>query len=60
LKFTKEWQGESRQRAEKDTVWNGFLCVRYFKKTTATFEEPVKKLNNKQGFIELFVKELCL
>jgi len=25
LKFTKEWEGETRERAEKDTFWNVLL-----------------------------------
>lgn len=61
LKFTKEWQGESRERAEKDTFWNDFFNVfGISRRRLATFEEPVKKLNNKQGFIDLFWKGTLL
>ena len=57
LKFTKEWEGESRERAEKDTFWNDFFNVfGISRRRVATFEEPVKKLDNKQGFIDLFWK----
>ncbi|MCP3940925.1 MAG: class I SAM-dependent DNA methyltransferase [Desulfobacteraceae bacterium] len=57
LKFTKEWEGESRERAEKDSFWNDFFNVfGISRRRLATFEEPVKKLNNKQGFIDLFWK----
>ena len=57
LKFTIEWQGESRERAEKDSFWNDFFNVfGISRRRLATFEEPVKKLNNKQGFIDLFWK----
>lgn len=57
LKFTKEWQGESRERAEKDTFWNDFFNVfGISRRRFATFEEPVKKLNHQQGFIDLFWK----
>ncbi len=55
--FTKEWVGESRERAEKDSFWNDFFQVfGVSRRRFATFEEPVKKLNNNQGFIDLFWK----
>lgn len=61
LKFTKEWEGESRERAEKDSFWNDFFEVfGISRRRLATFEEPVKKLNNKQGFIDLFWKGTLL
>src|SRR5690606_5483185 len=61
LKFTKEWEGESRERAEKDTFWNDFFNVfGISRRRLATFEEPVKKLNNRQGFIDLFWKGTLL
>ena len=61
LRFTKEWEGESRERAEKDTFWNDFFNVfGISRRRLATFEEPVKKLNNKQGFIDLFWKGTLL
>ncbi len=61
LQFTREWEGESRERAEKDTFWNDFFNVfGISRRRLATFEEPVKKLNNKQGFIDLFWKGTLL
>ncbi|MBO6571539.1 MAG: class I SAM-dependent DNA methyltransferase [Balneola sp.] len=61
LKFTKEWEGESRERAEKDTFWNDFFHVfGISRRRLATFEEPVKKLNDHQGFIDLFWKGTLL
>ncbi|WP_421803982.1 class I SAM-dependent DNA methyltransferase [Flagellimonas sp.] len=61
LKFTLEWEDESRERAEKDTFWNDFFNVfGISRRRLATFEEPVKKLNNKQGFIDLFWKGTLL
>lgn len=61
LKFTKEWEGESRERAEKDTFWNDFFEVFGInRRRLANFEEPVKKLNNKMGFIDLFWKGTLL
>lgn len=61
LKFTIEWEGETRERAEKDTFWNDFFHIfGITRRRMATFEEPVKKLNNKQGFIDLFWKGTLL
>ncbi len=57
ITFTKEWESESRERAEKDTFWNQFFNVfGLTRRRVATFEEPVKKLNDKYGFIDLFWK----
>lgn len=61
LKFTQEWEGETKERAEKDTFWNQFFHIfGISRRRLATFEEPVKKLNNKQGFIDLFWKGTLL
>lgn len=61
LKFAKEWEGETRERAEKDTFWNDFFNIfGISRRRLATFEEPVKKLNNSQGFIDLFWKGTLL
>ena len=61
LKFSKEWESESRERAEKDTFWNDFFNIfGISRRRLATFEEPVKKLDNKQGFIDLFWKGTLL
>lgn len=61
LRFTKEWEGETRERAEKDSFWNDFFNVfGISRRRLATFEEPVKKLNNRQGFIDLFWKGTLL
>lgn len=61
LRFTKEWEGETRERAEKDSFWNDFFNVfGISRRRLATFEEPVKKLNNQQGYIDLFWKGTLL
>lgn len=61
LKFTKEWEGEQRERAEKDSFWNDFFNVfGISRRRVATFEEPVKKLSGNQGFIDLFWKGTLL
>lgn len=55
IEFSKEWEGESRERAEKDSFWNDFFNVfGISRRRVASFEKAVKKLNNKQGFIDLF------
>ena len=61
LKFSKEWAGETRERAEKDSFWNDFFYVfGITRRRVASFEEPVKKLGGNQGFIDLFWKGLYL
>jgi|TARA_R100000479_G_scaffold70100_2_gene33696 hypothetical protein len=61
LQFTNEWEGETRERAEKDSFWNDFFNIfGISRRRLATFEEPVKKLNNNQGFIDLFWKGTLL
>jgi len=61
LKFSKEWADETKERAEKDSFWNDFFEVfGISRRRVATFEEPVKKLGNKQGFIDLFWKGTLL
>ncbi len=57
LRFSKEWESQSRERAEKDTFWNEFFDIfGISRRRVATFEEPVKKLNDNYGFIDLFWK----
>jgi len=61
LKFSNEWASETRERAEKDSFWNDFFEVfGISRRRVATFEEPVKKLGDKQGFIDLFWKGTLL
>ena len=61
LAFSREWAGESRERAEKDSFWNDFFSVfGISRRRVATFEEPVKKLGKAQGFIDLFWKGTLL
>jgi hypothetical protein len=61
LNFSTVWEGESRERAEKDSFWNDFFNVfGISRRRIATFEEPVKKLSGNQGFIDLFWKGTLL
>jgi len=61
LKFSNEWADEKKERAEKDSFWNDFFNVfGISRRRVATFEEPVKKLDDRQGFIDLFWKGTLL
>lgn len=57
LHFSKEWADETRENAEAKTFWDQFFHIFDInRRKLASFEEPVKKLNNKYGFIDLFWK----
>jgi hypothetical protein len=61
LKFTLEWKDESREHAEAKSFWDAFFNVfGISRRRVASFEEPVKKLNNQYGFIDLFWKGTLL
>jgi hypothetical protein len=55
LAFSKEWQDETSEDAEAKTFWDGFFNIfGITRKRLASFEEPVKKLGEKYGYIDLF------
>ncbi len=55
IAFSREWRGETREAAERQSFWNDFFNVfGVRRRTVATFEEPVKKLSGDWGFIDLF------
>lgn len=57
IAFSKEWELEESEKSEAKSFWDGFFHVfGISRKRIATFEEPVKKLGNKQGFIDLLWK----
>ncbi|RMD72158.1 MAG: hypothetical protein D6822_01790, partial [Cyanobacteria bacterium J149] len=57
LNFTKEWENETSENAEAKSFWDGFFHVFGVpRRRVATFEKSVKKLDNKQGFIDLLWK----
>lgn len=61
LAFAKEWDGEASEHANAKPFWDDFFNVfGITRKRVATFEEPVKKLGEKQGFIDLFWKGVLL
>ncbi|MEN9848525.1 MAG: hypothetical protein RL368_1265 [Pseudomonadota bacterium] len=61
ITFMKEWTDESREHAEAKSFWDGFFHVfGISRRRVASFEHPVKKLNNKQGFVDLLWKGVIL
>jgi len=61
LAFSKEWQDETSEDAEAKTFWDGFFNIfGITRKRMASFEEPVKKLDDKFGYIDLFWKGVLI
>ena len=57
VQFSREWAGETREDAEAKSFWDAFFNVFGIpRRSVATFEEPVRKLNNQYGYIDLFWK----
>jgi hypothetical protein len=55
IAFSKEWVGAKSESAEKQTFWNEFFDVfGVRRRVVASFEEPVKKISGKYGYIDLF------
>ena len=60
-RFAEEWKDARYEKGETQTFYNEFFeLFGVRRRQVATFEEPVKKLGEKQGFIELFWKGLLL
>lgn len=59
--FTKEWQDESNEDAEAKSFWDDFFSVfGVSRRRVATFEQQVKKIDDKQGYIDLLWKGMIL
>lgn len=59
--FARDWSGAASERAEAKTFWDEFFKVFGLKRrTVASFEEPVKNLAGRWGFIDLFWKGTLL
>ncbi len=59
--FADEWKGARYERGETQSFYNDFFDVFGVKRRqVASFEEPVKKLGDKQGFIDLLWKGVLL
>ncbi len=55
VKFTREWTGASYEKSETQSFYNDFFQVFGVKRrSVARYEEHVKKLDNRDGFIDLF------
>ena len=59
--FSREYADATYERGETQTFYNDFFKVfGVTRRKVATFEEPVKKLGDRQGFIDLFWKGVLL
>jgi hypothetical protein len=55
--FSKEWEHESSEDAEAKSFWDGFFNVFGIpRRRVAMFEQQVRKLDNRQGYIDLLWK----
>ena len=53
--FVEEWAGETYERGEAQSFYNEFFYIFGMRRRqVASFEHAVKKLDNRQGFIDLF------
>ena len=60
-KFSADYAGAHYEKGEAQSFYNDFFEVFGTpRRKVASFEEPVKKLGNKQGFIDLFWKGMLL
>ena len=54
VKFSKEWKAASEESAESQTFLNEFFEVfGISRRRVATFEKPVKKIDGREGYIDL-------
>jgi hypothetical protein len=59
--FAEEWKDAHYEKGEAHTFYNEFFEIfGVTRRRVATFEEPVKKLGGKHGFIDLFWKGVLL
>jgi hypothetical protein len=61
IEFSREWETASRERAEAQTFWNEFFKVfGLSRRRVASFEEPVRRLGDRRGSIDLLWKGVLL
>ncbi|MFZ4728011.1 MAG: class I SAM-dependent DNA methyltransferase, partial [Pseudanabaena sp.] len=61
IAFSKEWENETSEKAESQSFWNEFFNVfGISRRRVGSFELPIKKADNKQGFIDLLWKGTIL
>ncbi len=59
--FAEEWKAARYEKGESQTFYNEFFEIFGLKrKRVASFEEPVKRLGDKRGFIDLFWKGVLI
>ena len=59
--FSKEWENETSEDAEAKSFWDEFFNVfGISRRRVATFEQQVRKINDKPGFIDLLWKGVLL
>ncbi len=60
-RFAEEWKDAHYERGESQTFYNEFFEVfGVTRRRVASFEEPVKRLGNERGFMDLFWKGVLL
>ncbi|WP_026793955.1 MULTISPECIES: class I SAM-dependent DNA methyltransferase [Planktothrix] len=61
ITFSKEWESETSEKSESQSFWNNFFNVfGISRRRVGSFELPIKKADNKQGFIDLLWKGTIL
>ncbi|MDS4028160.1 MAG: class I SAM-dependent DNA methyltransferase [Candidatus Contendobacter sp.] len=61
LQFSREWTDEASERAEAKTFWDAFFNVfGVSRRRVATFETKVKKIDGKDGYIDLLWRGILL
>jgi len=61
LAFSKEWEHESSEDAEAKSFWDGFFNVfGISRRRVASFEQHVKTIDGKSGYIDLLWKGVLL
>jgi hypothetical protein len=61
LLFTQEWKDEVSEDAKAKSFWDDFFNVfGISRRRVASFEQQVKKIDDKQGYIDLLWKGIIL
>ena len=61
LQFSHEWADEASEDAEAKSFWDAFFNVfGVSRRRVASFEKPVKKIDGKDGYIDLLWKGILL
>jgi hypothetical protein len=59
--FARDWKAARYERGEAQSVYNeSFNVFGMKRRQVATFDEPVKRLGDKRGFLDLFWKSMLL